>query len=171
MLIVGMSSRCRTYAQPSQQYVPVFVPLTCPDTPNTDPKRFEAYCPPVKCRSEPLSHSEYLRKLVQNNGVGISNGTLLQQGTGNYVTTNWMGSTGSCVRDVPVPPAQTVKDAGDLTRAKGAFAARGLRSKFDSNNSAELTSMRREGQAIAADSSCNICTTSGFSGNDSKCNC
>lgn len=164
-----MSSRCRNYAQPSQKYVPVFVPLTCPDTPNNDPKRFEAYCPPALCRSEPLSHSEYLRKLVQNNGVGISNGTLLQQGVGNYVTTNWMGSTGSCVRDVPVPQAQTVKDASDSTRAKGAFAARGMRSKFDSQNSAEITSMRREGQAIAADEGCASCTTVGFQGIIKNC--
>jgi hypothetical protein len=164
-----MSSRCRTYAQPSQQYVPVFVPLTCPDTVNNDPKRFDQYCPPALCRSEPLSHSEYLRKLVQNNGVGISNGTLLTKGTGSYATTNWMESTGPCARNTPVPAAQTVKDASDLTRAKGAFASRGLRSKFDLEKSAELTSMRREGQAIAAESGCDSCTTPGFQEQTPNC--
>jgi len=159
-----MSSRCRNYAQPSQRYVPVFVPLTCPDPQNNDPKRFETYCAPVLCRSEPLSHSEYLKKLVQNNGVAVSRGTLLQKGTGAYVTTNWMASAGPCLQNTPVPDAQTVKDASDLTRSKGAFASRGTRSKFDSNNSAELTSMRREGQAIAADAGCSPCTTTGFQG-------
>lgn len=159
-----MSSRCRNYALPSQKYVPVFKPDTCPDTPNRDPKRFTPYIKPAPCRSEPLSHSEYLRKLVQNNGVALSSGRLLQQGTGIYKTTDWMGSSGSCPCLAPVPPAQTYKDAGITTLERGAFASRGLRSKYDLvNSSAEFTTLREQGAAIAADKDCYDCTTPGFS--------
>lgn len=168
-----MTSRCRSYYPPiSQQYVPVFVPLVCPDPVNTDPKRTDAYCAPAHCRSEPLSHSEYLRKLVQNNGVGISTGSLLKQGTGPYTTTNWMATTGPCQRNTPVPPAETVLDAGVYVDMKGALASRGTRSYYDSvNTNDEATTSRRRGQAIAADKGCTVCSLNGFSGNNIGCKC
>ena len=166
-----MTSRCRSYAQPSQLYVPVYSPKVCPDPVNRDPKRNESVCKPILCRSEPLSHGEYLRKLVQNNGQAISTGTLLQQGSDIYKTTNWMGSTGSCVINTPVPKAQVTMDAGVLTSSIGAFASRGLRSKYDLvNTNAEATTIRLGGQAIAADTECSKCTVSGYSG-PSLCNC
>lgn len=168
-----MSSRCRSYYPVrSQSYVPVFTPLACPDPVNNDPKRNEALCRPALCRSEPLSHAEYLRKLVENNGNAISSGRLLQQGSGIYTTTNWMATTGPCQRQMPVPPAQTVMDAGQLTDKKGAYASRGVHSKFDRvNTNDETTTNRRRGAAIAAEKGCTVCTTSGLETGSTNCNC
>lgn len=168
-----MSSRCRTYiATPSQMYVPVYTPIACPDPVNIDPKRNEVYCKQALCRSEPLSHSEYLRKLVENNGVGISRGNLLQKGTGVYTTTNWMATSGPCLRNAPVPLAQPFMDASINTDIKGALASRGTRSLYDSvNTNDESTTNRRRGQAIAADKGCAICTLAGYNGTGINCGC
>ena len=172
-VLVVMSSRCRSYiATPSQMYVPVYTPIACPDPVNLDPKRNEIFCKQAQCRSEPLSHSEYLRKLVENNGVGISRGTLLQQGTGVYKTTNWMATSGPCLRNTPVPPAQPFVSAGLNTEIKGAMASRGTRSLYDSvNTNDESTTNRRGGQAIAADKGCNTCTLAGYNGTGINCGC
>jgi hypothetical protein len=181
-----MSSRCRQFAinKSDPRYVPVYTPVSCPDPVNNDPKRNDAYCAPALCRSEPLSHSEYLRKLKANNGRAVSSAAnLLQVGSGRYTTTIWTTSeaAGSCCNGndsvlpaVPaVHPGGHALDSGHLTEMRGANAARGTVSKFDSVNKTEdITMLRRKGLAIAADNSfgapagstrttCDVCSLSG----------
>jgi hypothetical protein len=160
-----MTSRCRNFAQKSQLYVPVYTPLVCPDPVNTDPKRNEAYCKPNHVRSEPLSHGEYLRQLVANNGVSISSGPLTQYGTDIYKRTDWMASRGSCILpNVSVPKVSS--EGASKTYALQASSGRGTISKYDSvNRTEDLTAMRRAGLAISSSGGCANCTISGTSAN------
>jgi len=110
--------------------------------------------------------------LVQNNGSAISSGRLVQKGSGSYATTLWTATDAPCLRQMPAPPAQVVKDAGLHTDTKGAYAARGIRSKYDSVNTNDAaTTVRRQGQAIAAGKGCSICVVPGYSGGPGSCNC
>jgi len=193
-----MSSRCRVYAPINSRYVPVYAPISCPDPVNTDPKRNEAYCAPKPSRSEPLSGSEYLRKLKANNGRPISTpNNLVQIGSGNYVTTIWTAAAtnaASCCNGndkvlpaVPaVHPGGRARDSGQLTEMRGAVAGRGTLSFYDQVNRTEAnTTLRRQGLAIAADETFaapagatrTVCVTCGLSGTtttinpDSGCAC
>jgi hypothetical protein len=94
----------------------------------------EAYCAPALCRSEPLSHSEYLRKLKANNGRAVSSAAnLLQVGSGRYTTTIWTTSeaAGSCCNSndsVPaVHPGGRALDSGHLTEMRGAWHCKQVR--------------------------------------------
>jgi hypothetical protein len=153
------------------------------------------YCPRVISRSEPLSHYEYLRKLKANNGGAISAPeNLVQIGPNNYKTTIWMATkTVGNGLDLVLPAVPPVKqlgdaiDAGLLTEMRGANAARGDISKFDlTNRTAEITSLRVKGTAIASDDSFGasagvsskrtLCTNCHFSGTEyfnpgTECNC
>lgn len=139
----------------------------CPPPPNTDPKRKYLYIPPNPSRSEPLSHSEYLRRLKENNGCAISSpNAILQVGTGElqgqsqkYITTIWTSSKnyscapGKAVPAVPpVHPGGHALDAGMTEFMNGAVAARGSISKFDTTNkTAWTTTYKKEGLAIVQD--------------------
>lgn len=172
-----MTSRCRGFAPSSNKYVPVYTPKACPDPVNNDPKRTEVYCKPNPCRSEPLSHSEYLRKLTQNNGRAISGGTLKQYGDGVYKRTDWMATEGSCILgNVPVPVAQSIKqegkpaniqfpkavDASLQTIRKDLIASRGSIGTYDNvNRGAEMTIKRHGGLAVLSSTGCSTCDISG----------
>lgn len=160
-----MTSRCRSQYNPPRDplYVPVFTPLACPDPVNLDPRRNQAYCKPTHVLSQPLSHQEYLRKLVANNGRAISTGALVQNGSGQYTRTDWMATSGSCVlANVPVPAAQPFPGAG-LTELKNSYnAARGTIGKFDlTNRTAEITTLKRAGLAVSSSAGCTTCNISG----------
>jgi len=159
-----MSSRCRGYypAPRNPLYVPVYTPRCAVDPVNNDPKRMEPYCPPVASRSEPLSHYEYLRKLKANAGGAISGGAnLLQVGPDKYKTTIWTATqtvgTGLDTVLPAVPPVKQFGDANDaglLTEMRGANAGRGTISQLDlTNRTAEITTLRVKGTAIASDDS------------------
>jgi len=169
-----MSSRCRSYARIDQASVPVYVPKNvCPEVPNTDPRRFDAYIKPKPCLSQPLSHSEYLRKLVANNGRAIGGGVLKQSGDGDYVRTDWMNTDGNCVLpNVPVPAAQPFVQAGLTELKNGYAAARGTISKHDTTNrTAEITTLKRAGLAIKSSEGCTTCTLSGSDKPTPNCHC
>jgi len=176
-----MSSRCRQYVT-SNKYVPVYVPKCCVEPVNNDPNRNNYYIKPAPSRSEPLSHHEYLRKKKENNGQAISAPeNLVQVGQGVYKRTLWTAVNGSCCNrnDLVLPAVPAVHqgehalDSGLLTAMRGANAARGTVSKFDLvNRTAETTTLKRQGLAIAADNSfnapagsvrslCNNCQLSG----------
>lgn len=132
----------------------------CPVPPNTDPKRLFAYCPPVVSRSEPLSHSEYLRKKKANQNAGISSGSLLQTGEGSYTRTIWTATEGPCCVIPPVPAAISGTPQESMRiKEVGATASRGAISHYDSVNHTEWnTTQRRAGYAIASDKyECDTC--------------
>ena len=179
-----MTSRCRVYVPPNPLYVPVYNPICCPDPVNRDPRRNEAYCPPAPSRSEPLSGSEYLRKLKANGGRPLGNSTkTVTVGTGPSGTTLWMTAGGDCdngndpvLPAVPaVHPGGHAIDSGLLTEMRGAHAGRGALSWYDQVNRTEaMTALRRKGLAIAADDTFSapagqkreVCSTCGLSGTD-----
>ena len=140
----------------------------CPPPPNTDPKRHYKYIPPSPSRSEPLSHSEYLRRLKENNGCAISSPSnllqvgadTLQEGSNQkYITTIWTESkqsdntTGQLRPAVPaVHPGGHALEAGMTVFMNGAAAARGSISVYDTKNRTEWsTTYKREGIAIIQD--------------------
>lgn len=136
----------------SQQYVPVYSPPCCPTPSNTDPRRTEAYCPPTRSFSEPLSHAEYLRRLKANNTAPLSStNALVQYGEGEYRKTIWTESTvgGACCPVNPTAPAaQKYLDAGMHTMMKGAKAA-AVKGINDKNGVPEsLHTLQKQGQAI-----------------------
>ena len=143
----------------------------CPVPPNTDPRRSIPYCPPTPSRSEPLSHAEYLRRLkANNNGALSSPNTMLQVGTGIYARTIWTESpsTNECSTNKVLPPVpevhprSTAIEAGMNTMMKGAAAARGTLSKYDTTNRNEWnTTYRRQGIAINNDIALKIQNTEG----------
>lgn len=143
--------RCCVSQPVSQQYVPAYTPACCPTPANTDPRRFQTYCPPTRSLSEPLSHAEYLRKLKANNTAPIS-GTLVQYGEGEYKKTIWTESGTTCCppgQHLPaVPSAQTTLDSRLATESKGALAVAvgGIPKQGD----AELLTTQAKGRAIAA---------------------
>lgn len=159
--------KCLCTHVPDPQYVTPYVPKCCPPKPNTDPRRTtNPYCPPVISRSEPLSHSEYLRRLKANGSKSLSTpSSLVQYGDGAYRKTIWTesGSAGACCatnKALPEVPAVhrggTALDAGFLTEQKGAYAARGAVSQYDSVNRTEYVhTLKKKGIAISADSSFN----------------
>ena len=164
-------------------YVPVYDPKCCPDPVNMDPKHNEVYQKPTLCRSEPLSHAEYIRKLKANNGVKLSVAAskAVTVGEGVYKRTIWTSAGDACSLDsdlvLPAVPAVLghgkARDAWQYTEMKGAYAGRGTVSKFDSvNRTEDMTRLRRQGLAIAADDSfmapanmkrvlCEVCTLMG----------
>ena len=159
-----MTSRCRAINMANPKYVPVYKPKCCPEPINTDPRRFEAYKTPVHCRSEPLSHSEYLRRLKDNNFKQLSSpDSILLKGTGVYATTIWTdGGSGSCCleNDLVLPAVPAVHPGGHaldsslVTEMRGANAGRSDVSSVDLvNRTEDITTLRRKGQAIALDSS------------------
>lgn len=177
-----MTSRCRVHVPPNPRYVPVYNPICCPDPVNTDPRRTEAYCPPMKSRSEPLSGAEYIRKLKANGGRPLGNSSkTVVVGSGPSATTLWMTAGGDCDNgaDLVLPAVPAVHagghalDSGLLTEMRGANAGRGTVSVYDTTNRTEgITTLRRQGLAIAADDSFNapagsvrtVCGTCGLSG-------
>ena len=99
----------------------------CPDKYNDDPKRNEIYRKPLISRSEPLSNSEYLRKLKANGGVPLSSGSkVVQVGEGQYKKTMWTTAESRCFKGsnsvlpavVAVHPGLHAKDASLVTEAK-----------------------------------------------------
>ena len=162
-----MTSRCRVHVAPNPRYVPVYNPICCPDPVNTDPRRTEVYCPPIKSRSEPLSGAEYIRKLKANGGRALSgsaNTVVVGSATPAYATTLWMTAGGDCNNgaDLVLPAVPAVHagghalDSGLLTEMRGANAGRGAVSVYDTTNRTEgITTLRRQGLAIAADDSFN----------------
>ena len=173
---------CKTnYIDPT--YVPVYVPACSPDPVNMDPKHNEFYQKPTLCRSEPLSHAEYIRKLKANAGVKLSVAAskAVTVGQGIYKRTIWTSAGDACSLDsdlvLPAVPAVLdhgkARDAWQYTEMKGAYAGRGTVSKFDSvNRTEDITRLRRQGLAIAADDSfmapanmkrvlCEVCTLVG----------
>jgi Concanavalin A-like lectin/glucanases superfamily len=173
---------CKT-TEIDPSYVPVYEPACCPDSRNRDPRRKEFYRPPTLCRSEPLSHAEYLRKLKANNTVALSSpaSKVVTQGDGVYKRTVWTSAGDACSLDSdlvlpavsPVLGGGHARDAWQYTEMKGAYAGRGTVSKFDSvNRTEDITRLRRQGLAIAADESfmapargkrviCEVCTLVG----------
>ena len=158
-----------------QSSVPVYRPLVCPDPINRDPRRSDAYCPPAPSRSEPLSHSEYLKKLTANGGRPLSNSNnTVTVGTGMYATKIWTTAGGDCDRGanlvLPAVPAVHASgralDASLLSVIHQAQSGRGTVSKYDSTNRTEdLTTLRRQGLAIAAGAGvgkeCGVCGLEG----------
>ena len=150
----------------------------CPPPANTDPRRLYAYCPPVVSRSEPLSHSEYLRMRKANNNVPLSSSSsLVQTGQGAYTRTIWTATPTSCCNNpsnptltgvaLPAVPAViqggSAQPASMTTRAAGATAARGTLSHYDTTNHTEWnTTYRHMGLAISTDKY--ACPTCGLSG-------
>lgn len=161
-----MPSCINRYQPSSNDYIPRYIPKWCPPAPNTDPKRFELYCKPTLCRSEPLSHSEYLRVRAKNGGQALSTGSALQVGQAQYTRTIWTNASNGCQTNVPVPavhPGGHARDTGFLIEAKGAFAGRGKTSWYDTvNRTAATTILRNKGLAIAAaDFDCSSCVIPG----------
>jgi len=178
----GIKKGCCKFT-PDPLYVPVYVPKCCPEPRNRDPKRKEFYQKPLVSRSEPLSGSEYLRQIKTNNTQALSSGNTkrVTVGEGEYKRTIWTTASGACSLDsdlvLPaVPPVLgrlQSRDAWQYTEMKGAYAGRGTVSKFDSvNRTEDMTRLRRQGLAIAADSSfmapargkrviCEVCTLVG----------
>ncbi len=158
--------KCPTRFQySSNDYITPYIPKWCPPEPNNDPKRFELYCKPVPSKSEPLSHSEYLRLRAKNGGQSLSTGAVQQISEGPYTKTIWTSASNNCSTNVPVPfvhPSGYAKANGFLTEAKGAFASRGQISWYDTvNRMASMTTLRKKGNAIAAGKSCSTCDISG----------
>jgi len=138
----------------------------CPPPANTDPRRKNPYIPPNPSRSEPLSHSEYLRRLKSNNNGALSSpNTILQVGEGKYARTIWTQSKNQCGncsnskgQVIPaVNPGGRARDASMTIMMAGATAARGSLSKYDLTNRTEWnTTYRRQGLAIIQDPSYKI---------------
>jgi hypothetical protein len=157
-----MPGCCHRYKPSSNDYIKPYIPKWCPPEPNNDPKRFEKYCKPTLCRSEPLSHSEYLRLRAKNGGCSLSSGSVLQVGQGVYKKTIWTNASNGCQTNMAVPavhPGGRAADAGYLIEAKGAFAGSGQTSWYDIvNRTAHTTILRNKGLAIAAtDYGCSPC--------------
>lgn len=157
--------KCKYYPS-SNDYIIPYIPKWCPPEPNNDPKRFELYCKPTLCRSEPLSHSEYLRLRKNNGGQALSTGNVLQVGSGVYARNIWTTAVAGCQTNVPVPAVHAggrAKDAGFLIEAKAAVAGRGKISWYDTvNKTAGITTLRQKGNAIAAaDFNCSNCINPG----------
>jgi hypothetical protein len=178
----GIKKGCCKFT-PDPLYVPIYVPKCCPEPRNRDPKRKEFYQKPIVSRSEPLSGAEYLRQIKANNTQALSSGNTkrVTVGEGEYTRTIWTTASGACSLDsdlvLPaVPPVLgrlQSRDAWQYTEMKGAYAGRGTVSKFDSvNRTEDITRLRRQGLAIAADDSfmapargkrvlCEVCTLVG----------
>ena len=178
----GIKKGCCKFT-PDPLYVPIYVPKCCPEPRNRDPKRKEFYQKPIVSRSEPLSGAEYLRQIKANNTQALSSGNTkrVTVGEGEYTRTIWTTASGACSLDsdlvLPaVPPVLgrlQSRDAWQYTEMKGAYAGRGTVSKFDSvNRTEDMTRLRRQGLAIAADDSfmapargkrvlCEVCTLVG----------
>jgi hypothetical protein len=118
-----------------------------------------------------LSHGEYLRQLVANNGVAISSGPLTQHGDGVYAKTDWMASRGGCILpNVPVPKVSS--EGAAQTFALQATSGRGTVSQYDSvNRTEDLTALRRAGLAITSSAGCTNCTLSGTTNNPPNGGC
>lgn len=131
--------------------IPKYVPRCCPAPVNRDPRRFEVYCPPVVSRSEPLSHAEYLRKLKENRFAKPSSAPITV-GDGKYKRTDWMES-GVCCDGAPLVPSVKGKATADMESLRidehDALVARTTK-PID----ASLTTLVREGAAIAANKGC-----------------
>ncbi len=145
--------KCCTSQPVAQQYVPVYAPPCCPVPPNTDPRRFsQAYCPPTRSFSEPLSHAEYLRRLKANNTAPISStNALVQYGEGEYRKTIWTENAAPCCPGgaMPaVPAAQTQLDEGLRTESKGAKAAAIIGLNDEQGVPESLHTLQKQGQAI-----------------------
>jgi len=137
--------------------------------PNADlvyPRPFTPYRPPVVSRSEPLSHHEYLRMKKANFQRPLSGNVVQTNTPTQYNTTIWTQLTTKDPTPKPstsLPPIQTPPvpevnpgghaiEAGMLTMMKGAVAARGTLSKYDTTNRTEFnTTYRRQGLAIVRD--------------------
>lgn len=192
-----ITKNCYSNSPIDPRYVKQYNPPRCPPPVNNDPRRNEIYRPPTLCRSEPLSHSEYLRRLKANNNKPLSSpASLVQVGSGVYTRTIWTETrpaAGCCNgQDLVLPAVPAVHpgghalESGMLTEMRGAVAARGDVSKFDNTNRTEdVTTLRRQGLAIASDDSFaapagsirNVCETCGLSGTTDvdpgrpTCNC
>lgn len=133
----------------------------CAVAPNTDPRRLIPYCKPIVSLSEPLSHSEYLRRKKANNNVPISStASLLQTGQGAYTRTIWTATANTCCALPAVPAAipgtrnnhASAPSEGMRIMEVSATASRGTISHYDSTNHTEWnTTQRRAGFVIAAD--------------------
>jgi hypothetical protein len=117
-----------------------------------------------------LSSSEYLALVKQRQGQRLSNSTkVVTVGTGEYKHKIWTTVDVSSNIVPAVHPGGYALDSSAYTEARGAYAARGSVSKFDSTNRTEdQTTHRRAGLAIAASSVFNssgtTCSKCGFSG-------
>jgi hypothetical protein len=136
--------------------IPKYVPKCCPAPVNRDPRRFERYCPPVVSRSEPLSHAEYLRKLKENRFAKPSSAPVTV-GDGKYKRTDWMESGAACCPGAPLVPTVKGKATADTESsridARDALIARTTK-PIPGDRPASLTTLVREGAAIAADKGC-----------------
>jgi hypothetical protein len=120
----------------------------CPPNPST--LRTLPYCKPVISRSEPLSHSEYLRMRKASNAP-VSASSLLQIGDGSYKKTIWTAAPSCCNTAVPAVTQAGIQ-ASLTTKERGAIAARGTLSQYDTTNRTEWnTTYRAMGLAIATD--------------------
>ena len=159
-----MPSCINRYQPSSNKYIQPYIPKWCPPEPNTDPKRFELYCKPTLCRSEPLSNSEYLRLRAKNGGAALSTGVQTQVGQGQYLRTIWTSASNNCQTNVPLPavhPGGHAADCGFITEATGAKAGRGTVSWYDKvNRMASINTLKKKGYAIAAET-CSNCVTPG----------
>jgi len=156
---------CRNRYKPSSnQYIQPYIPKWCPPEPNTNPKRFELYCKPTLCRSEPLSHSEYLRLRAKNGGCALSNSAPNKLGQDSYLRTLWTSASDKCQSNVPVPsvhPGGHATDCGFKTEAMGAKAGRGTVSWYDKvNRMSSITTLKKKGYAIASET-CSSCEMPG----------
>ena len=162
-----MSCRCPGWGGPlTAAYIPRYIPKCCPPPPNNDPKQWSPYVKPTPSRSVPLSHHEYLKKKKANGFAPLSaQAALTQVGTistiGTYTTTLWTetNTNGVCcpstIAHILVPavtPGGSAKAAGVTTAERKAFAGRGDISVLDTTNHIEsLTTLRRQGYAVAGD--------------------
>ena len=144
----------------------------CPTPANNDPRRFSGYCPSPRSLSEPLSHSEYLRRRMANNNQPLSTqASMTQTGQGEYTRTLWtqQAPAGVCCTNQVLPAVPAViqggsaPTAGMTTKMKGAEAARGTVSTYDITNHTEWnTTYRRMGLAIQTDQyGCGSCGLTG----------
>jgi hypothetical protein len=170
-----MASNCAPYVYPTNSSP---LPGCCPPAPNTDPRRTIPYQKPMVSRSVPLSHSEYLRMRKASNNVPVSaSSSLLQTGEGSYTKTIWTATPVSCCTDpskpaltgVALPAVPAVIQPGSApqasltTKERGAIAARGALSHYDTTNHTEWnTTYRAMGIAIATNKlGCATCDLAG----------
>lgn len=155
--------RCCNTQPVVQSTIPTYIPKCCPTPPNTDPRRFSPYKPPVISRSEPLSHAEYLRKKKEAGGGSISGNNLVQVGQGAQATTIWTAVTTCCPSFQTVPPVtQTALTEGQRTETLAHKASTTSISKYTQNTrDASLTTELRAGRAILSSEGCSTCDPSG----------
>ena len=141
-------------------------PCCLPNAKVVYPKPFTPYKPPLVSRSEPLSHSEYLRMKKANFQGPLSGNVVQTSGTTKYNQTIWTQLANPDkyvpaptqhppVQNPPIPqvhPGGKALDAGMGTMMAGSVAARGKRSVYDTVNRNESnTTYRRQGMAIVQD--------------------